>query len=118
MHVPPIAEKSASLPRHFLVNHVAISWFKNLKLDIWIKSFEVISAENGIRNVSHNKDVGKGSTETKVELKQALAIGFDACSVDGLMGEVTVGPLAIWVCVRVDHEAILRITLNDIKQAA
>ncbi len=59
-----------------------------------------ISVENGMRNVGHNKDVGKGSTEAKVEFKQALAIGFDAYSVDGLKGEVTVGPLAICVCGR------------------
>ncbi len=63
-----------------------------------IESFEEISAENGMRNVGHYKAVGKGSTEAKVELKQELAIGLDACSVDGLKGEATVAPLAICVC--------------------
>ncbi len=89
-----------------------------------IKSFEEISAENG--NIGHNKDVGKRSTEAKVELKQALAIGLDACSVDGLKGEANVRPLAICVCggngadvsTKVDHEAFSRITLMDIKYAA
>ncbi len=78
-----------------------------------IKSFEKISAENGMRNIGHNKNVGKRSTEAKVELKQALAIGFDVCSVGGLKGEATVGPLATCVCggngadisTRVNHEA-------------
>ncbi len=51
-----------------------------------------------MRNVRHNKDVGKGSTEAKIELAQVLAIGFDAGSADGLKGEATVGPLAICVC--------------------
>ncbi len=75
------------------------------------ESFEKISTEIGVKDVSHNEDVGKGSTEAKVELKQALAISFDACLVDSLKGEVTVGPLAICVCgrngsdvsTRVDH---------------
>ncbi len=87
-----------------------------------IESFEEISAENGMRNIGQNKDVRKRSTEAKVELKQALAIGLDACSVDGLKGEANVGPLAIAVCggngadvsTRVDHEAFSRITLMDI----
>ncbi len=90
-----------------------------------IESFEEISAENGMRNVGHNKDVGKGSTEAKVDLKQALAISFDACLVHSLQSEATVGPLAICVCggngadvsTRVDYEAFSRITLMDIKHA-
>ncbi len=65
-----------------------------------IESFEEIRAENGMRNIGHNKDVGKRSTEAKVELKQALAIGFDASSVNSLKGEAIVGPLTISVCGR------------------
>ncbi len=90
-----------------------------------IESFEEISAKNGMRNIGHNKNVGKRSTEARFELKLALAIGFDACSVDGLKGEANVGPLAICMCggngadasTRVDHEALSRITLMDIKHA-
>ncbi len=51
-----------------------------------------------MRNVGHNKDVGKGLTEAKVEIEQALAIGFVASSIESLKGEATVGPLAICVC--------------------
>ncbi len=63
-----------------------------------------------MRNVGHNKDVGKGSTELKVELKHALAIGFDASAVDSLKGEATVGPLAICVCGR--HGADVNTTVD------
>ncbi len=64
-----------------------------------IESFEEIGAENGTGTIGHNKDVGSTSTEAKVELKQALAIGLDARSVDGLKGEANVEPLAFCVCV-------------------
>ncbi len=50
-----------------------------------------------MRNGRHNKHVGKGSTEAKIELEQVLAIGFDAGSIDSLKGKATVGPLAICV---------------------
>ncbi len=79
-----------------------------------------------MRNVGHNKNVRKRSTEAKVELKQALVIGFDACLVDSLKSEATVGPLAICVCggngtdvnTRVDHEAFSGVTLMNVKHAA
>ncbi len=91
-----------------------------------IESFEEISAEIGMRTIGHNKNVGRRSTEAKVELKQALAIGFDACSVDGLKGEANVGPLAICVCggngadvsTRVEHEEFYGVKLTDIKHPA
>ncbi len=50
-------------------------------------------AENGTRNAGHNEDVGKGSTEAKVEFNQTLGIGFGASFVDSLNDEATVGPL-------------------------
>ncbi len=79
-----------------------------------------------MRNIGHNEDVGKGSTEAKVELEQALAIGFDASSVDSLKGEATVGSLAICVygrngadiSTRVDYEAFSGVTLMNVKHAA
>ncbi len=63
-----------------------------------IESFEEISTENVMRNVGHYKAEGKGSTEAKVDLKQALAISFDACLVDSLKSEATVGPFATCMC--------------------
>ncbi len=51
-----------------------------------------------MRNAGHNKDVEKGLTEAKVEIEQALAIGFVASSIESLKGEATVGRLAICVC--------------------
>ncbi len=77
-----------------------------------------------MRNVGHIKDVGKGSTEAKIELEQALVIGFDAASVFSLKSEAIVGPLAICVCRRdgadvstkVDHEAFSGVTLMNLKQ--
>ncbi len=91
-----------------------------------VESFENISAENRMRNVGHNEDVGKGSTEAKVEPKQALTISFYACLVDSLKSDATVGPLAICVCgrngadvsTRVDHEAFSGVTLKNVKHAA
>ncbi len=65
-----------------------------------IESFEKISTENGIRNVGHNENVGKGSTGAKIELEQALAIGFDASSFDSFKCEAIVAPLVICVCRR------------------
>ncbi len=55
----------------------------------------VVIAENGTRNVGHNEDVGKGSTEAKVEFKQTLRIGFGASFVDSLNDEATVGRMAL-----------------------
>ncbi len=79
-----------------------------------------------MRNIGHNEDVGKGSAEAKVELKQALAIGFDASSFDSLKCDATIEPLAICVCggngadisTRVDYEAFSGVTLMNVKHAA
>ncbi len=79
-----------------------------------------------MRNVGHDKYVGQGLTEPKVELEQVLAISFDACLVDSLNSEATVGPLAICVCwgngadvsTRVDHEEFSGVTLMNVKHAA
>ncbi len=66
--------------------------------------------------------MGKGSTEAKIEFDHALAICFNADSVDSLEGEATAGPLAICVCrrdgadisTRVDHGAFSGITPSGI----
>ncbi len=74
-----------------------------------------------LRNVGHNKDVGKGSTEAKIGLEQALAIGLMLARLT-----VIVGPLAICVCrkdgadvsTKVDHEAFSGVTLMNVKHEA
>ncbi len=42
-------------------------------------------------NVGHNEDVAKGSTEAKIELENALAISFNASSVEKLKDEASAG---------------------------
>ncbi len=63
------------------------------------------SSENWIRNVGHNENVGKGSTGAKIQLEQALAIGFDASSVDSFKCEAIVVTL-----MNIKHAASSRIT--------
>ncbi len=46
-------------------------------------------------NISNNENVGKRKTKAKVEFEHALAIGFNARSVDSLERKITVEPSAI-----------------------
>ncbi len=46
-------------------------------------------------NISNNENVGKRTTKAKVEFEHAVAIGFNARSVDSLERKTTVEALAI-----------------------
>ncbi len=45
--------------------------------------------------ISSNENMGKRATKAKIEFEHALAIGFNARSVDSLEDKTTVEPLAI-----------------------
>ncbi len=70
--------------------------------------------------------MGKGATKTKVEFNHALAVGFNARSVDSLEREAIVEPLTICGCrgdgadgsTRVDREAFSVFKLTNEKHAA
>ncbi len=54
--------------------------------------------------------MAKGSTEAKNELEHALAISFNASSVEMLKDEASVGPLVTCTCRR--HSADISTRLN------
>ncbi len=60
-----------------------------------MESFEEIGTNDGVGNISNNENVGKRTTKAKVEFEHALAIGFNARSVDSLGRKTIVEPLAI-----------------------
>ncbi len=78
--------------------------------DEQLELLENINAENRTRNVGHNENVGKGSTEAKVDLEQAPAIWLHASLVDSLKGEATVESTAICVICRNGADASTRPT--------
>ncbi len=60
-----------------------------------IESFEEIGTDDGMGNISNDENMRKRSTKADIEFEHALAIGFNARSVDSLEGKTTVKPLVI-----------------------
>ncbi len=91
-----------------------------------VEFFDKICSDYGVGHISNNKNMGKRATKAKVEFGHALAVGFNARSVDSLEREATVEPLAICGCrgdgadgsTRVHHEAFSGITLTNEKHTA
>ncbi len=100
------------VPQFRFLGHVkrqcpfAVGWADNAKLHQLLE-FELSNLPfRGINSTlpldgcgfkCHHEDIRKGSTETKVELEQPLAVGFDVNSADSLKGEATAAPLVICV---------------------
>ncbi len=59
---------------------------------------EKICSDYGVGHMSNNENMEKRATKTKVEFGHALAVGFNARSVDSLEREATVEPLAACGC--------------------
>ncbi len=60
-----------------------------------IKSFEKISAGDGMRNASHNKNVGKDRRKPRLSLSKRWSFILMLVFLNSLKSEATVGPLAI-----------------------